>query len=49
MLKVAQALESSAPLECSSGGGGNKNLTTFNMDLVKFMKGIPVYCVKSLS
>lgn len=49
MLKVAQALESSTALQCSSSGGGSKNLTTFNMELVKFTKGIPVYCVKSLS
>lgn len=46
MLKVVHVLESSTALEWSSGGGGSKNVTTFNMELVKFMKGIPVHCVK---
>lgn len=46
VLNVVQVLESSAALEWSSGGGGNKNVTTFNMELVKFVKGIPVHCVK---
>lgn len=46
MLKVVQALESSTALEWSSGGGGSENVTTFYMESVKFMKGIPVHCVK---
>lgn len=46
MLKVVHVLESSTALEWSSGGGGSKNVTTFNMELVNFMKGIPVHCVK---
>lgn len=46
VLKVVQALESCTALEWSSGGGGRKNVTTFNMGSVKFMKGIPVHCVK---